>query len=151
MLIFLFIIFSMHEYLSLLTVMIRYVCGSYRWYCTWRRLCGVLGFGLDVPGFDSVEGQDIFSSKKRSDRLLGPTCPIVLWVPRFFPGAWNLLLLHPVQRLSMNILLVQYPFVACWGLLCLYYLGENEILTGIAWPIFFNAAKCPVSGDGRIS
>jgi len=49
------------------------------------------------------------------------------------------------------LLLVQFPFVSCSGLLCLYFLSENEILTRIVSPTFFNPAKCPVSSDGRIS
>lgn len=83
-----------------------------------------------------------------------PTYPPVQWVPRFFTGASSWLLrLRPVQRLSMNkAILLQDPFVAYSGLLCLhlYYLSKNEILTGIVWPIFFNLAKCFVLWDGYI-
>ena len=44
-----------------------------------------IGYGMDYPGFESLQGKEIYFFSRTSVLALGPIQPAMECVPRFFP------------------------------------------------------------------
>jgi len=62
-----------------------------------------LGYGLDDPGFESRQGQDVSVSSNTSTSPLKLTQPPIQWLPRLFPGD------HSPSTLSLGGAIYPHP------------------------------------------